>query len=78
MNEMEQTRMKNLLKQALPPIESGPAGEPEPRRDLWPAVLQRLDARPAPVPWFDWALIAGLVALAGIFPAWIPVLMYYL
>ena len=71
--------MKKLLLQALPPVES----EPEPGRDLWPAVLQRLEAKPEALPlsgWplFDCALLAGLVALVAFFPASIPVLLYYL
>jgi hypothetical protein len=78
MNEYDQDRMKNLLQQALPPVD----GEPEPGRDLWPAVLRRLDAKPAPAlsgwAWFDGALLAGLVGLAAFFPASIPVLLYYL
>ena len=45
----DEGRLKNLLRQALPPVEG------EPGRDLWPAVLRRLDARPASLPWFDWA-----------------------
>jgi len=78
MKENDQARLKNLLQQALPPIASGTAGEPEPGRDLWPAVLKRLDAPPARVPWFDWALIAGIAGAAVLFPATIPVLLYYL
>ncbi len=74
MNAHDEDRMKKLLRQALPPVE----GEPEPGRDLWPAVLKRLDATPAALPWFDWALVAGLVALVAFFPASIPVLLYYL
>jgi hypothetical protein len=83
----EHDRMKELLQQALPPVES----EAAPSRDLWPAVLRRLDANPdanpgakpanAPHPswiWFDCALAAGLVALVAVFPAAIPVLLYYL
>ncbi len=52
--------------------------------DLWPAMQRRLraEAAGAPVkvrvPWFDWALAAGLLALLALFPAWIPVLLYYL
>jgi hypothetical protein len=64
--------MKKLLQQALPPVEGIPA------RDLWPIVLKRLDARPAALPWYDWALAAGLVALVAFFPASIPVFLYYL
>jgi hypothetical protein len=73
MNIHDEERMKKLLQQAMPWFE----GEPEPGRDLWPAVLKRLDARPA-APWFDWALLAGLGACAAAFPAWIPVILYYL
>jgi len=51
---------------------------PEPSRDLWPAVLQRLGAGPVQVPWFDWALLAGLLGLGAFFPASIPVFLYYL
>ena len=73
MNEHEQERMKNLLKQSLPPVEAAA----EPGRDLWPAVLKRMDAQTA-APWFDWALAGGLVVMAAFFPAAIPVLLYYL
>jgi hypothetical protein len=51
---------------------------PGPSHDLWPAVLRRLDAKPAPPPWFDWALLAALAALAVFFPASIPLFLYYL
>ena len=74
MNENDEIRIKNLLQQALPPVE----GDPEPGRDLWPAMLHRLDAKPSALPWFDWALVAGLIAFAAFFPASIPVFFYYL
>lgn len=74
MNTRDEERMKELLRQALKPIE----GEPEPGRDLWPAVIKRLSARPAAVPWFDWALATALAALCALFPASIPLLLYYL
>ena len=67
-------RMRDLLRQALPPVDAGA----EPARDLWPLVLKRMDAQPAAAPWFDWALAAGLAALTVLFPAWIPVFLYYL
>jgi hypothetical protein len=80
-DEMNEKRINELLKQALPPV----APNPEPARDLWPAVLRRLDEEPAPtralptsVSWFDWALIAGLIVFAVAFPATIPVFLYYL
>ncbi len=81
MNAHDEDRIKQLLQQALPPVD--PAAEPI--RDLWPAVLLRLDAHPAAAApgllrqnWFDWALLAGLVVFAVSFPATIPVLLYYL
>ena len=79
MNEKDQDRMKKLLQQALPPVK----GDSEPRRDLWPAMLRRLDARPAARAltgwaWFDGALAFGLLGLAAFFPASIPLLLYYL
>jgi hypothetical protein len=66
-------RMASLLRQALPPVED-PDG---PARDLWPQVLGRMDQQPA-VPWFDWAMLAGLSAVLVFFPASVPVLLYYL
>jgi hypothetical protein len=93
MKKPDENRIKQLLQEALPPF--GPAAEPS--RDLWPAVLRRLDqdsreplrvtagsvphgAVPWPhaVPWFDWAILAGLVLFAISFPATIPVFLYYL
>jgi hypothetical protein len=82
MNAQDEDRIKQLLQQALPPVDS----EAEPARDLWPAVLRRLDAEPAAAqrrlatstPWFDWALLAGLIVFAASFPGMIPVFLYYL
>jgi hypothetical protein len=78
MNERHEDRLKKLLQQALPPVEA----EPEPGRDLWPAMLRRLDARQAaPLrfwAWFDAALLAGLAVFAAFVPASIPVFLYYL
>ncbi len=73
MNAHDEERMKQLLRQAMPPVD-----QTEPARDLWPAVLRRLGAQPAAPPWFDWALLGGLVAFAAFVPASIPVLLYYL
>lgn len=63
-----------LLQRSLPrtPDDAAPA------RDLWPAVLHRFDAAPAAPPWFDWALLAGLIALAVASPVSIPIFFYYL
>lgn len=78
MNELEQKRIEQLLKQSLPPFAD--RGGAELRRDLWPAMLKRMDddARPATVPWFDWALLATVAAWLAFFPGAIPVLFYHL
>lgn len=76
MNEQDQERIKQLLGQTMPPI-TGQVGA-ELRRDLWPAMLKRFEARPFKVPWFDWALLAAVAALLVFFPGAIPVLLYHL
>ena len=78
MNEHDQERIEQLLKKSLPPV-SARAGSELPR-DLWPAMLKRMDdeARPAAVPWFDWALLAAVAAWLVFFPGAIPVLLYHL
>jgi len=73
-------RIEKLLRESL--HRSGDGGaDAEPSRDLWPEVLRKIDsesAAPAAVPWYDWALGAGLLAAALLFPAAIPVFLYYL
>ncbi len=66
--------MERLLRQALPRMED----DTELPHDLWPAMLRRLDQRPAAVPWFDWALMGGLATVIVAFPSSIPMLLYYL
>lgn len=73
MNAHDEERIKQLLQNALPPV-----GNVESQRDLWPAMLRRLDAQPLSVPWFDWALAGGLAVFALTLPASIPVFLYYL
>jgi hypothetical protein len=73
MNEREIADVKKLLKDALKV-----ARDAELRRDLWPAMLQRLNERPIRVPWWDWALLAGAIALFCFFPGTIPALLYHL
>jgi hypothetical protein len=73
MKEPEIDDLKNLLKDALPSTRGA-----ELQRDLWPAMLQRLDQRAVHVPWWDWALIATLAAALIFFPGIIPALLYHL
>jgi hypothetical protein len=81
MNAHDEDGLKKLLRQAVPPVESESGTE----RDLWPAMLRRLDANSAAsgwarfnCAWFDGALLAGLVGLAALVPASIPVFLYCL
>jgi hypothetical protein len=56
-----------------------PARETELRRDLWPAMLRRLEGQPAfAVPWYDWALAAGVAAVAIFFPKFALLFAYHL
>lgn len=70
--------MKHLLQSVLPAIGDNANLD----RDLWPAMLRRMDEQTvrgaASVPWFDWALAAGLVTFAAFAPRTIPVILYYL
>jgi len=78
MNEHEQKRIEQWLKQSIPPVAEQTGVKLQ--RDLWPAMLKRMDgnARPIAVPWFDWALLASVAAWLAFFPGAIPVLLYHL
>ena len=66
-------KLIHLLKTSLPPV-----GQPEPRRDLWPVLLARLQQPARHVPWFDWALAGLAGGLLLFFPELIPVLLYHM
>ena len=72
MNEPNDDKIRELLKQSMQPVTS------ELQRDLWPQMLRRLQERSAAVPWFDWALLAALVLCLVLAPRTIPVLLYHL
>jgi hypothetical protein len=83
-NESEQERIEKVLKQSLLPIASSKADDrTELSRDLWPAMLKRLQA-PSPqsgwfnLAWLDAVLLAAVVIWLAFFPAAIPVLLYHL
>ena len=73
MMERDDERMRELLRQAMPPV-----AEEGPRRDLWPAVRGRMTARPELPHWVDWALACSVLGFAFAFPAAIPILLYCL
>lgn len=70
--ENDNGQIREALQQSFPPVNT------ELRRDLWPAVLRKLDAQPAHVPWYDWALIAVSAGVFLFFPQLILVLAYHL
>lgn len=67
-----------LLRAALPAVHDDANMD----RDLWPAMLRRMDEQASRgasrVPWFDWALGGALLAFAAMAPRTIPVILYYL
>lgn len=75
LNKEKQLReLQQLLKSAMPPFE-----DTAPRRDLWPAVQNRIAAAPRiHVPWWDWALLAAAALMFFLFPGMIPTLLYHL
>jgi hypothetical protein len=72
MNEQNNDRMRELLKDAMRPAEL------ELNRDLWPEMLRRLDARAVHLPWFDWALVGLVMICCVLFPGALPGLLYHL
>lgn len=67
--------VRAIVKKAFPPI-----ADDEPRRDLWPLMLRKLDAHALRqrVPWYDWALLGALAGTLAFFPASILLFMYHL
>ncbi len=77
MNHDDEARLRALLQKAFDnPADAGP------QRDLWPAMLCRLDqarARRGAVPaWVDWTLAAAATACLAVFPRAIPLLLFHL
>jgi hypothetical protein len=80
MNAQEQERIAKLLKNSLPRVTDDGT---QLGRDLWPAMLQRLQQSPAHARWFnqvwfDWAMGAAVAIWLAFFPSAIPVLLYHL
>ena len=77
-DQEEEDSIARLLRDAMRPV----VEQPESSRDLWPAMLRRMDGQvsrgTASVPWFDWALGGALLAFAAMVPRSIPVILYYL
>lgn len=72
MTERDDREIREALRQSFPRLNT------ELHRDLWPAVLRKLDARPARMPWYDWALIGLSAGGLLFFPQLILVFAYHL
>ncbi|HKS82751.1 MAG TPA: hypothetical protein VJR23_14705 [Candidatus Acidoferrales bacterium] len=72
MDQHEDVRLKEFLKRGAAPADS------ELRRDLWPAMLKRMEQSERRVPWFDWALLGLVGASLLLAPQIIPMLLYQL
>jgi hypothetical protein len=75
-HEHSDNRIEHLLKQSLPPTGDQPGAILQ--RDLWPAMQHRFDQHTVTLPWFDWALLAAVIAWFALFPKTILVLFYHL
>ncbi len=73
MNDPHLQELGEKLRKAVPPLR-----EPELSRDLWPAMLKKMNEPRVRVPWFDWLLAALAAAVLAFFPGAIPALLYHL
>ena len=72
MNEYGDRQIREALKRSISPVNTAL------EHDLWPAVLRRLDAHPAPVPWYDWVLCGVSAGVFLFFPQLFLVFAYHL
>ena len=72
MTEHNDREIHEALKESFPQVNT------ELRRDLWPDVLRKLDARKVRVPWYDWALVGLSAAMFLAFPRLVLVFAYHL
>jgi hypothetical protein len=72
MSEQDHNDIRRLLQDAFPPANA------ELRRDLWPAMSRRLDARSRRFVWYDWALAGLAGGVIAAFPDLVLVLLYHL
>jgi hypothetical protein len=72
MTENDDRQIREALKQSFPPVKT------ELRRDLWPDVLRKVDARQEGVPWYDWVLVGLSAVIFSAFPQLVLVFAYHL
>lgn len=72
MTKHDDREIRDALTQSFAPVNT------ELRRDLWPEVLRRLDARKVVVPWYDWALVGLSAVMFLAFPRLVLLFAYHL
>jgi hypothetical protein len=76
MKEPDHDEVTAIVKDVFPPVDT------ELRRDLWPAMLRRMDTAPVTtptrMPWYDWVLAGCLAGAALVFPKFLLLVAYHL
>jgi hypothetical protein len=72
MSEQDHDDIRRLLQDTFPRVNA------DPRRDFWPAMSHRLNARPRRFVWYDWALAGLAGSVIAAFPDLVLVLFYHL
>ena len=72
MTDNDDQQIREALKRSFPPVNT------ELQRDLWAALLRKLDAHPVLVPWYDWVLMGLSAGVFLFFPRLILVFAYHL
>ena len=73
MNQWSEDQIRKAVQAAFPP-----AAASEPRRDLWPQLLGRMEAPAVRVHWLDWTLAAIAALLCLFLPGAASLLFYFL
>ena len=68
---MTDDELTRLLRTAIPP-----ATADEPRTDLWPSLVRRIEPRPRWL-WIDLTLAVAIAVAPVIIPEWVSLLAFY-
>ena len=68
---MTDDELERLVHAAMSPVDPN-----EPRSDVWPALVTRLDA-PRDWQWIDLGLAAAVLGALVLFPEWATLLVYH-
>ena len=63
MSHSNEKRFGEFLRKAISPIQAD-----EPRRDLWPEMLSKMERPALWISWFDWVLGAAAIMLCLLVP----------